>query len=244
MIKNMINRIVGPKFLGAIDYYRFPQMRESWGGPLNGQLARQKIVETLIKELVVNAVVETGTYRGTSTEYFSELCRGPIFTIEANDKLYGYSRIRFLFRRNVVTLHSDSRSGLKLLTTDARLAGKRALFYLDAHWGEELPLAEELDLVFGHWPQSVVLIDDFQVPDDPGYTFDDYGGGKALTLDYTRPMQEKYALNVFFPAASSDEETGEKRGCVLLVADAALARKIDGLDTLRRYQSLESRLES
>jgi len=31
------------------------------------------------------------------------------------------------------------------------------------------------------------MIDDFQVPDDPGYAYDDYGPGKALTPDLVDP---------------------------------------------------------
>ena len=58
------------------------------------------------------------------------------------------------------------------------------LFYLDAHWHEYLPLRDELEIALGQFANAVVLIDDFQVPDDPGYGFDDYGPGKTLNLEY------------------------------------------------------------
>jgi hypothetical protein len=218
-IKSLIKRALAPMLLGILDYYRFPEVRDSWGGPLNGQQRRQEIVAALLNRLGIDTVVETGTFRGTSTEYFASLCGGRVFTIEADDRLYGYSKMRLLFRRGVTIFHGDSRSVLRSLATDRQLSGKRVLFYLDAHWGEDLPLADELDLVFRQWPKAVVMIDDFQVPDDPGYKYDDYGPGKALTLGYIQPLIEQYGLSVFFPAASSTEETGAKRGCVLLVAD-------------------------
>lgn len=235
LIKNFTKRTLGPKLLGVLDYYRFPAYRQSWGGPLNGQQQRQSMVSALIKHLDIGVIVETGTYRGTSTEFFADLCPGLVFTIEANQRCYGYSRARLFSHRNVVSLLDDSRSGLRGLIGDARLQGKRVLFYLDAHWDADLPLAEEIELVFSNWDQAVVLIDDFKVPDDPGYRYDDYGEGKALTLQYIKKFQINYNFKVFFPTAESSQETGAKRGCVLLVSNLFLSQKISTLAELRIY---------
>jgi hypothetical protein len=220
IIKNIVKRVLGPKLLGVLDYYRFPHYRQSWGGPLNGQRKRQQMVSVLVEQLNIGAIVETGTYRGTSTYFFSDLCPGPIFTIEVDQRLYSYSRLRLFRRRNVFSILDDSRSGLLRLIGDTRLQGKRILFYLDAHWDADLPLADEIDLVFSNWNEAVVLIDDFQVPDDGGYGFDDYGAGKALTLNYIIKTIDKYQLRVFLPTASSSQETGARRGCVVLVANS------------------------
>ena len=235
-LKGAVRRVVDPRLLGALDLVRFPHLKDGCGGPLNGQRERQRMVMALLKAMEIDTIVETGTHRGASARYFSDLCPGTVFTIEADDRFFGYSRTRLLPRRNVVTLHNDSRSGLRSLTTDARLAGRRILFYLDAHWGDDLPLAEELDIVFGHWPASVVLIDDFEVPDDPGYGFDDYGPGKRLSLAYTRDVQRKYALRTFFPAASSGAETGARRGCVCFVADPDSVARVESVSELRAYE--------
>lgn len=235
LIKNLTKRALGPKLLGVLDYYRFPESRQSWGGPLNGQQQRQSMVSALIDHLDIGVIVETGTYRGTSTEFFADLCSGLVFTIEADQRLYGYSRARLFRRRNVVSLLDDSRNGLRGLIGDTRLQGKRILFYLDAHWGTDLPLAEEIDLIFSNWDEAVVLVDDFQALGDPGYGYDDYGEGKALTLKYIKKFQNNFNLNVFFPAAGSSQETGAKRGCVLLVANPLLSQKISALAELQIY---------
>src|SRR5581483_11607057 len=90
-----------------------------------------------------------------------------------------------------------------------------ALFYLDAHWDkQDLPLLEELRLIFERSPRAVVLIDDFEVWDDPGYSFDDYGAGRRLTLDYLAPLAA-FAPRCFFPLGAAGE-TGGRRGCVVL----------------------------
>jgi hypothetical protein len=233
LIKNLTKRALGPKLIGVLDYCRFPQFRQSWGGPLNGQQQRQSMVSALIKQLNISVIVETGTFRGTTTEFFADLCPGPVFTIEADQRLYGYSRARLFRHRNVVSLLDDSRNGLRGLIGNKRLQGKRILFYLDAHWGTDLPLGEEIDLIFSNWDEAVVLVDDFQVPGDPGYRYDDYGEGKALTLKYIKKFQSNFNLKVFFPTAESSQETGAKRGCVLLVANPLLSLRIAALEELR-----------
>jgi len=105
---------------------------------------------------------------------------------------------------------------LKLLD---RTLGHGGLFaYLDAHWEADLPLAEELEIVFGWDSDAIVMIDDFQVPDDPGYGYDDYGPGKALTPDLVDPACRAFGLEQLYPVLASANETGVKRGCVILLA--------------------------
>jgi hypothetical protein len=53
-------------------------------------------------------------------------------------------------------------------------------FHLDAHWEGDLPLQEEIEIILGRFPNFLIMIDDFRVPGDSGYGFDDYGRGKML----------------------------------------------------------------
>jgi hypothetical protein len=75
------------------------------------------------------------------------------------------------------------------------------------------------------------MIDDFCVPGDAGYAYDDYGEAGALDLAYLAPLAA-FGLPTFFPAACSACETGKKRGCVLLTRDAEWAAKLQALETL------------
>ena len=70
------------------------------------------------------------------------------------------------------------------------LADAALFFYLDAHWNEDLPLAEELDTIFCRSSNPVVMIEDFQVPDDPDYGYDDYGPRKSLNPEYNSRSDE------------------------------------------------------
>lgn len=235
-MRTVIRRILGDTFLGMMDYYRHPDWLEmSWGGPLNGQKHRQKTVENLLHHLPLAAIVETGTHRGNTCAWLAALTHVPIYTVEHNGRLHGFS-LRALRRfRNVLCFRGDSRSFLRNLATHQHLTGRVILFYLDAHEGADLPLGEELEIIFDRWDRAVVLIDDFEVVDDPGYGYDDYGPGRALNTDYIRSTVAKFGLYAFFPAVPSAEETGRKRGSITLVADFGLAQMLRGMPDLREY---------
>jgi hypothetical protein len=100
---------------------------------------------------------------------------------------------------------------------------KPILAYLDAHWNADLPLAEEIEIIFSNCPNAVVMIDDFQVPEDSGYGYDDYGPGNALTPEYIAPAVRRYSLIKLYPALPSANETGCKRGCTVLTNKTELA---------------------
>jgi hypothetical protein len=103
---------------------------------------------------------------------------------------------------------------------------KTPFIYLDAHWEEDLPLREELEIIREAWDRAIVMIDDFAVPGDPGYGYDDYGSGKALEQDYLPPMP---GWSLCYPAVPSAEETGERRGCSVLLSPALAESDIPGL---------------
>ena len=220
--------------LGMIDAYRKPEKGISWGGPFNGQPARRRLAEDIMALKPPAAIVETGTYLGATTELFGS--RGvPVFTIEAQPRNYGFSRARFLRNRHIQVIFGDSRAKL-LGLFDGPLAfatSKTVFAYLDAHWQKDLPLAEEIDIVFARCPGAIVMVDDFKVPDDPGYGFDNYGPGKALTPDYIVPAITRHGLVAFYPATPSAEEGGSKRGCVVLARREINGEVLAGLALLR-----------
>jgi hypothetical protein len=90
-------------------------------------------------------------------------------------------------------------------------------FYLDAHLEDDLPLREESEIIVDGWTRAVVLFDHFRVPDDPGYSFDDYDPGKVLNQQYLPPM---VGWQIIYPAARASAETGVRRGSCCLVSPA------------------------
>ncbi|MEM9556303.1 MAG: hypothetical protein AAGC60_18755 [Acidobacteriota bacterium] len=203
-------------------------------GELNGQERRQEIVETLITELDIAAIVEAGTFRGTSTEWFARFGL-PVLTIEVNPRFYHYARLRLRRFEHVTVCLGDAPQVLADEAQRGTFAHGRVLFYLDDHWLENLPLADDLHVIFASVPHHVVVIDDFEVPGDPGYSYDDYGPGRRLSIDYLDDLGLEPEPVVYFPSAPSSEETGCRRGTVLLTTDPEAAARLERMPQLRRF---------
>ena len=220
---------------GRWEYRLRSHKRDRWGGPFNGQEFRQRLVAELTARVPFVAVLETGTYHGTTTAFFRRLTTAPIHSFEGNPRHFGFAVERLKALPDLYLRCCDSRQGLVDLAKSSILRTGLVFVYLDAHWFGDLPLAEEIDLAFRHWPDAVVMVDDFAVPDDPGYGFDDYGVGQALTLAYLID-NEVLPSGVWFPRCRSADETGARRGCVVLARAADVIKRIDALPTLRRWQ--------
>jgi hypothetical protein len=213
-IKGLIKNFSAP-ILGLIDFFRQPSRKHSWGGPFNGQRFRQRIFFDLLYHFPIKAIVETGTFHGTTTSLFA-VTSLPVYTVEINPRQFYYSKMRFFFDRSNVNLYlNDSRSFLRYLSENNVVPKEDVFFYLDAHWGKNLPLLDELKIIFLKWKKPIVMIDDFQVPNS-NYRFDTYGPDKTLNLAYIYPVVTAHKLSIFFPIVNSSEETGAKRGCVVL----------------------------
>ena len=233
--------------IGMLDYIKSPDRGAGWG-PFNGQTARQALFVDILIKTGPHAIVETGTFLGATTEFMSQAGL-PVFTIEAHPRNYGFARARFWRKRNVKLLYGDSRTGLHKLFHRVLhpLSELTIFFYLDAHWNDDLPLAEEIDIIFSHCPMAVVVIDDFEVPFDAGYGFDDYGPGKALVADYIKPAISKHQLTAFYPSTLSAADYPStpmaavglaapgrlRRGCVVLVKEKCHGPTLAAIPLLR-----------
>jgi hypothetical protein len=215
---------------GMIDFWSQDARKfYPWGFAMNGQTARLEATRQLIYALGIERIVETGTYRGTTTEWFGQFGI-PVETVEANERYYSFSRARLSALKNVAVKKGSSVSFLCKRAPSCA----NTLFYLDAHWQGALPLREELQIILGRYPNAVVLIDDFQVIGDPGYSFDSYGADKELTMKY---VQASALPNfwTFFPGVPSERETGARRGWVVITSSAQFLEKLRGLSLLREF---------
>jgi hypothetical protein len=234
-MKTIVKKMIGEQLLGAIDFVRFLKTHASWTGPFNGQHLRQELFRDIIKVFQPLAIIETGAYLGTTTELFADTDL-PVYSVEAHTRNYSFARLRLWRRKNVQLEFGDSRHGLRMFFAGPLrdLAHSKLFFYLDAHWKEDLPLLEELEIILSQCSSALIMIDDFEVPDEPGYGYDDYGVGKALTLDFIRPAIEKHRLAVRFPLASAREEGGARRGCVIVAQKETQVAAISGLRTFSK----------
>lgn len=224
----MLTELVGPRWHGRLEYWLRPTLAQSWGGPLNGQAFRQRMVTEILSQPHLTAIIETGTFRGTTTEFLAGFQR-PVYTVESHPRYYAYSRQRFARDAERIQIaYGDSRSFLRTLADTGAIA--RPFCYLDAHWEQELPLGQELQIIFGAWPDAVVMIDDFEVP-GTAYGFDAYGPDSTLNLSYVSRYQP--GLSAFFPAIRADDETGLRRGSVVLAQTPTTIASLAQLPSLR-----------
>lgn len=211
-----------------------PDFRPAPEAGFNGQPIRKEIFNQIVSSIALDRIVETGCFMGDSVAFMSQTSGLPVLSSEINPHFFRIAKRRLVGFPSVALEHSDSRRFLRSLV-ERGLCGEQTFFYLDAHWLEDLPLREEVDLIGTHWSQFVIMIDDFKVPDDPGYGYDRYGSDKMLTLGYLGPQIDTHNLVSFFPAAKSELESGGVRGCVVLANDETYVRQLEQVSSLRRY---------
>jgi hypothetical protein len=149
-----------------------------------------------------------------------------VVSTEINRYQYGYCLARFLVSPRVQIYQLDARLFLERVLNETPVSNKVVFFYLDAHWQEDLPLLDEIEIVFKSPCLPLVVIDDFRVPNDSGYQFDNFGPGKSLELETLQHSRERFSLTALFPNCASELETGRKRGMVMLARDSQLIDQV------------------
>jgi hypothetical protein len=89
---------------------------------------------------------------------------------------------------------------------------------------------EELEIIFNNWTRAIVMIDDFEVPGTT-YGYINYGPGKSLNLGYLEPLKH-LEFCALFPELDAAQETGARRGWVVLTTDDALTRILSAIPGL------------
>jgi predicted O-methyltransferase YrrM len=228
-----IHRIIAdrlfPDFFAAREARRLVEP----AAPLNGQGGRRAIVERIVRDCAIQQFIETGTFRGGTTRWFAQFGI-PVYTVEANPRLARFAQIVLADMPLVQIAEMDSVAFLNRLSADPAITAQTTLFYLDAHWERRLPLGDEIVIVTRYFPKAIMIVDDFQVPDDPDYTFDNFGPGKRLDLEYVRHTGVA-DLEIFFPALPGMEEDPPRRGCVVMTTDVPMAKILRSIDLLRPF---------
>ncbi len=226
--------MLGPRIMGQIDYLLKPKLRNKFGGPFNGQKYRIRLYDEIMRATAPKAIIETGTFRGTTTALFSDTGL-PVYTCELNQRYFSYSQRRFKNKDHVHVFCQDSRAFLQSLARQDLHTDAPVFFYLDAHWENDLPLQQEVNLIFNNWPAAIVMIDDFSVP-GTDYAYDSYGPDKTLNLEYLESIL-KPGLAVYYPSTDPSMETGKKRGCIVICQDPNIADKLNKIGLLYRYSN-------
>ena len=175
-------------------------------------------VVTLVKDLDIDCIIETGTFLGTTTAFLSETFPNKdIYTIEVMPKTYEKAKENLQPYTNIKMFLGSSDEVLEDLLP--KLKGKRILFYLDAHWEKYWPLLDEFEAIRKTAKDSCcIVIDDFKVPYRQ-FQYDVYEE-QPLDVDYIQEkMNEVYTAPFYF---FNDRTTRECRavGKIYIVPEA------------------------
>jgi hypothetical protein len=202
-----------------------------WGAFHCDAIYRQMVLE-LLGHFKFTSFVETGTFRGYSTEFIaSHYSHLPVFTSEVMPLSYKLSR-NALSKYSNVTTHLGNSSDWIGEKISQHCFGNFPLFYLDAHWQRYWPLRDELRHIATVKLRTIIVIDDFEVPEHPEFGFDIDGGGEVVegqncNLDYIRPaLLPPNSYHAVFPKYSQQDANlsswhGSVRGHVILFQNAA-----------------------
>jgi len=198
-----------------------------------------RLVERLKQALPLSVLVETGTFKGDTVAALLPHVERAI-TIEQSEALWRESAARFAGDARVQVILGDSAAELARIMPS--IAGRPALFWLDAHWcvadhtsGEhsQCPLLAEIAAIGRLDESSVVLIDDarlFLAPPPEPHDVTQWPSFDQIVRALRRLSEGHEVMVVndviaFFPPAAQGAMT-------------AFARE-HGVDWLRARQSLD-----
>jgi hypothetical protein len=138
------------------------------GGPFGFDIQAALQFDYIIRNYAVSHILETGCCLGDTADYLARTYPHlSLWTCDVNTKFASFSAERLKRYPHAKVEHGDS---AKLLPKALDGVGM-PLLYLDAHWGDDWPLAGELKSV----RYGVVVVDDFDI-DNPRFGFDSYNG--------------------------------------------------------------------
>ena len=200
----------------------------------NGQRNRARVFRAIDRAVTFENYIETGTFLGMTTDFLSRraMARGAhVYSCESHDRYFAIANRTVGHRRNVHLHHANSVDFLRSLSS--KVSELTNFVYLDAHWGDYLPLRDEL-LILRGWPKTIVLIDDFKVPSDLRFGWDKYDEEQEICMEYIAGSFGDHA--VYFPSYSApDEGSAAPRGYAVIAMSAPLQKVLDRIPLLKRH---------
>lgn len=232
---DIFNRIVLPVGLSKIIIPRLAteSYLDLWlVRPMNGQKNRLRTAYLLAGFLRPTHAIETGTYLGTTTQYLTSMVTSKTYSIEVNQKYIDIAKKRLsseVQTKAVELILGNSKIEIINILNKLDPDGHRILVYLDAHWSDYVPLKEEIQSLLDWGGVFIAIIDDFMIPSDAGYGYDQY---LNYRIDASQvPFSEK--ISVWVPSEPSTSESGSKRGTAYLIHAELKSTITDNRDELR-----------
>jgi predicted O-methyltransferase YrrM len=185
--------------------------------PMNGQKNRLKTTFLLSEILNPAYVIESGSFLGTTSQYLTSMASKKTFSVEINQEFATIANRRLsseIFNNELEIIDGNSAVQIPLILNDIEAKTYTILAYLDAHWLDDIPLRDELQSLLTWGGQFIAVIDDFYIPDDLGYGFDQYENHR-VDISHIPNSEE---LSVWVPSQNSSKESGARRGTAYVVS--------------------------
>ena len=161
----------------------------------------------------LDTVIETGTYHGTTTAWFSNHFKD-VYTIESQDAHFEEASKRIGHIDNISMSLGDSPKFLKEIL--ASIDDNKTIIFLDAHWYTN-PVLAELDAINESGKLPILAIHDFMVPDHPEFGYDAYPDQDIV---YNWEWIEGHINSIYgedgYSKDYNTEATGAMRGCLFI----------------------------
>jgi len=180
--------------------------------PFNSDIYLEKKFLDIKEKYDINTAIETGTFHGATTIWFSENFE-KVYTVECNKTYFDESGINIGNRKNVVRKFQDSPDFLKEILP--LIDDSKTIIFLDAHWYTN-PVLNELDSIRKSGKKPILAIHDFKVPDRPDFGYDVYPDQGIV---YEWKWIESHIRSIYgddFEIFYNEEAVGAKRGCIFI----------------------------
>jgi len=180
--------------------------------PFSGDIYLLWEINSLIKKFGIKTIIETGTWKGRTAQLMSTMA-DTVYTIEIDEEVYNTTN----FLDDIPNVHRLLGDSPKVMDEILAKVTHPTLFFLDAHWEDNWPLLEELNIISKHkLNDSVIVIHDIYNPTKPDFHYDSYKGVR-LDWDYIRPLITKIYSNYYY--YYNNETSGDKCGAIFIHGD-------------------------
>ena len=183
-----------------------------------GDSRLKRAIEELVKSEGIKAIIETGTFMGSTTLQFAKIVPH-VWTIEINETYARQALQKFEISEGNSTIYpylGSSVDWLYQILAEAKEKGN-ILWFCDSHWQAHNPLLQELEIVRQSGLKPLIVIHDFKVPGHPELGYDSYNG-QDYDFAWIYPSIERiYGQNGYDYWYNSEAE-GAKRGVIFIKA--------------------------
>jgi hypothetical protein len=165
------------------------------------------------KKYKIKNIIETGTYHGVTTKWFSGNF-DYVYTVECNNTYFEVAAKNLSGIGNIVMKLEDSPKFLE--NTINSVDDKSTIVFLDAHWYTN-PVLAELDSIKKSGKKPILAIHDFMVPDHPEFGYDVYPDqGIIYNWEWIKEKIDSIYGIYGYTKEYNSKATGAMRGCVFV----------------------------